>query len=86
MSRRPPREAGRPEAEEHQDSPTQPRPRDAQGHELDGWGLPIAGPVRAARLAALGRPDPNVEPEAWASTSIGAAEPAPEPMTEESNG
>lgn len=50
-----------------QAGPTQPRPRDAAGNELDAWDLPIAGPLRAVRLAELKKPDPNVEPEAWAS-------------------
>lgn len=59
--------------------PTRPRPRDTAGHELDQWGLPLAGPLRAQALAALGRPDPNVEPQAW-------TEPAEAAMTEKSNG
>lgn len=54
-------------AEPIQAAPTQPRPRDAAGNELDAFGLPIAGPLRAAWLAKLGLPDPNHEPEAWAS-------------------
>ncbi|MGE4321769.1 MAG: hypothetical protein AB7E60_01915 [Sphingobium sp.] len=60
-----------------QAAPTSPRPRDAAGNELDQWGLPIAGPLRAARLAGLAKPDPNVEPEAWASVGTGAALVAP---------
>lgn len=52
-----------------QGQPTAPRARDASGNELDAWGLPLAGPLRAARLAAAARPDPNLEPEAWPSIS-----------------
>jgi len=52
-----------------QAEPTQPRPRDASGNELDQWSLPIAGPLRATRLAELNKPDPNIEPEAWASAA-----------------
>lgn len=58
-------------AEPTQAEPTQPRPRDAAGNELDAFGLPIAGPLRAARLAELKRPDPHHEPEAWASADTG---------------
>ncbi|MFY9350107.1 MAG: hypothetical protein WBL20_10290 [Sphingobium sp.] len=50
-----------------QAKPTQPRPCDAEGNELDQWGLPIAGPLRIALLAELERPDPNHEPDAWLS-------------------
>lgn len=50
-----------------QDKPTQPRPVDEAGRELDGYGLPLAGPVRRRLLAEMGKPDPNVEPEAWAT-------------------
>ena len=45
--------------------PTQPRPRDAQGLELDQWGLPLCGPARQAALRSLGKPDPELEPDAW---------------------
>ena len=51
-----------------QDAPTLPAPRDDNGFELDAWGLPVCGPVRAARLAERGLPDPHDEPEAWANT------------------
>jgi hypothetical protein len=61
------------QAKVSQANPTQPRPRDAAGNELDQWGLPIAGPLRAARLAELKKTDPNVEPEAWASAGTGDA-------------
>lgn len=50
-----------------QAEPTSPRTCDAAGNELDAWGLPIAGPLRAAALADLKKPDPHFEPEAWAS-------------------
>ncbi len=48
-----------------QAAPTAPPLRDANGFELDSWGLPIVGPVRAARLAELGLPDPNEQADAW---------------------
>ncbi len=56
--------------EETQDEPTQPRPRDAAGRELDGHGLPRSGPARLRALA--GRPDPALAETA----SEGAAPPA----------
>ncbi|WP_180275679.1 hypothetical protein [Sphingobium sp. IP1] len=61
-----------------QADPTRPRARDATGNEMDAWGLPLAGPLRAVRLAELGKPDPNVEPGAWSSADAGAddADPA----------
>ena len=74
-----PAESNAPVTAGEANEPTRPRPRDAAGHELDQWGLPLAGPLRVAALAAAGRPDPNVEPQAW-------AEPAEAAMTEKSNG
>lgn len=69
--------------------PTQPRRTDAQGRELDQWGLPLNGPARQRALDAAGKPDPNFEPEAWANASDeGAAvivAPAPS-VKEKSNG
>lgn len=59
-----------------QEKPTQPRPVDAAGRELDAFGLPLSGPARRRALEELGRPDPNDEPEAW----------MPTPVTETSNG
>ena len=50
-----------------QAQPTRPRPTDAEGRELDGFGLPLSGPARKRRLEELGKPDPNAEPQAWAS-------------------
>lgn len=44
---------------------TQPPRRDANGAELDAWGLPLIGPLRTARLAQIGKPDPNLDPGAW---------------------
>lgn len=49
-----------------QAEPTRPRPVDAAGRQLDRHGLPLNGPARAARLAELGKPDPDTHPEAWA--------------------
>ena len=69
---------------------TKPRPTDAAGRELDQWGLPYSGPARIRALAELGKPDPNVEPEAWASAGTPASTPdaggAPDTNTEQSNG
>jgi hypothetical protein len=48
-----------------QEEPTADRPRDASGFELDHWGLPLVGPERARRLEALGKTDPNEDPEGW---------------------
>lgn len=48
-----------------QADPTAPRERDAFGSELDQWGLPLSGPIRARMLAELGKPDPNEDPAAW---------------------
>jgi hypothetical protein len=39
-----------------QEEPTRPRPVDANGRQLDRFGLPLSGPARAAALA--GKPDP----------------------------
>lgn len=61
-----------------QADPTRPRPRDAAGNEMDAWGLPIAGPLRAARLAELEKPDPNVEPGAWLPADTGADDADPD--------
>jgi hypothetical protein len=53
---------------------TQPRPTDAAGRELDGFGLPVNGPARVRALA--GRPDPNVDPAAWDALGAAAVKPA----------
>lgn len=60
-----------------QEKPTQPRPVDGAGRQLDQWGLPFSGPARARRLAELNKPDPNDEPGAWAPDGAGAVEAAP---------
>ena len=49
---------GKPDAETMQDEPTQPRPRDAAGRQLDGHGLPLNGPARARALEERGVEDP----------------------------
>lgn len=64
-----------------QDAPTAARPVDANGRELDQWGLPINGPARARALEEIGKPDPHFEPEAWAVVVVGEAA-----VTEVSNG
>lgn len=56
-------------------APTQPRPTDGQGHDLDEWGLPLSGPARRRRLAELGKPDPNIDPTGWAAGAKPAAKP-----------
>lgn len=63
-----------------QDQPTQPPARDAQGFELDEWGLPVTGPARIAALERLGRPDPIIDPEGWAAPDV---DPTPAPLPEE---
>lgn len=63
--------------------PTAPRKVDAQGRELDQWGLPLNGPARIRALAKLGKPDPNVAPEAWAAAAATAKAKA---KTETENG
>lgn len=67
-----------------QELPTEPAQRDAAGFELDSWGLPICGPARIERLAVLGLPDPNFEPEAWAAQAQKAL--VPVISAENSNG
>lgn len=51
-------------------APTAPRPVDAQGHDLDEWGLPISGPARLRRLGELGKPDPNIDPAGWGGAGV----------------
>lgn len=63
-----------------QETSTAPRPVDAQGRELDQWGLPNNGPARVQMLAELGKPDPNLMPDAWTQ------EFAPAVTTETENG
>lgn len=53
--------------QEVQSEATQPRPTDAAGRELDGFGLPLNGPARVGMLLELGLPDPNDDPAAWAA-------------------
>jgi hypothetical protein len=48
-----------------QEQPTRPRPTDAMGRQLDEYGLPLSGPARDRALSELGKPDPNVDPDAW---------------------
>lgn len=65
---------------------TAPRPVDAQGRELDQWGLPINGPARAGALAELGKPDPNDDLTAWTEAAIAPAAPLEAVGTETQNG
>lgn len=55
-----------------QDDPTAPRPTDEAGRVLDGWGLPVNGPARAAALAEAGKPDPLEDPSAWGRPATSA--------------
>ena len=55
-----------------QDDPTRPRPVDDLGQLLDGHGLPINGPGRAAALK--GRPDPALEAPADAPAPVALEE------------
>ena len=54
-----------------QADPTAPPIVDVRGFTLDGYGLPIAGPERSKRLAALAaregveRADPAIDPDGW---------------------
>ena len=54
-----------------QADPTAPARVDVRGFTLDGYGLPIAGPERSKRLAALAvregveRADPAIDPDGW---------------------
>jgi len=57
-----------PPAERTQAEPTAPRPVTENGRVLDGWGLPLSGPARAAALAELRKPDPLADPAAWATS------------------
>lgn len=70
------------EIETTQEPPTQPASRDANGFELDAWGLPVCGPVRAARLAKLGKADPHDDPEAWADAPVVGAPVVGAPVTD----
>ena len=72
MSKTPPRatRAASAEPQISQDRPTAPRPRDAQGRELDQWGLPMGGRVRAAALEAADRREPRDFPEDWEGTEF----------------
>lgn len=60
-----------------QDKPTQPRPTDQTGRQLDRFGLPLSGPARIAALA--GKPDP-------ALADAGADETAPVTTGEQQEG
>lgn len=62
--------------------PTMPRQMSAEGFELDEWGLPLCGPARIAVLEKLGKPDPNISPEAWQVP----AKASDAKLTEKSNG
>lgn len=53
-----------------QADPTAPRERAPNGLELDQWGLPLSGPMRARWLADMGKLDPNVDPDAWVHPAV----------------
>lgn len=57
--------AGEMEPAISQEQPTSPAMRDENGYELDEYNLPRSGPARAAKLTAMGRPDPYDDPKAW---------------------
>lgn len=67
------------QAETTQNAPTAEPLRDENGWELDQWGLPICKPVRITRLAALGMPDPNEDPDAWPEMAPDAGDTPPAP-------
>lgn len=71
--------AAEPAPEVSQAEPTAAQPRDANGHVLDEYGLPLSGPLRAARLVELNADDPrdvdvfNVpRAEPWRSMKLSA--------------
>jgi hypothetical protein len=57
------------EPETTQAAATAAPPRDASGFELDSWGLPVSGPMRAVRLAEMQMPDPLDDPKEWKKQS-----------------
>lgn len=61
---------------------TKSRPRDAQGRELDEYGLPLIGPARQRALAEMAMPDPNTHPEAWSRRQAVTAAPIETPEQE----
>ena len=70
-----------------QAEPTRATTRDENGFELDQWSLPVAGPARAGVLAALGKPDPALDPEGWSAADTKAAAKADTiPATEMTDG
>lgn len=66
-----------------QADPTQPQPTREDGLVVDGFGLPISGPARAAALAELGKPDPDLDPDAWGAADVRAAAKVDAAPTEE---
>lgn len=48
-----------------QEPSTLPRVRDAQGRELDQWGLPMNARARAAALEVADRREPREFPQDW---------------------
>lgn len=66
MTRRAPDDLTRKAPDITQAEPTAPRPVDPDGRALDQWGLPLSGPARIRALTELKKPDPQVDPAAWA--------------------
>lgn len=61
------------------EEPTAERPRDANGRELDEWGLPRNGPARVDALCQLGKRDPRTHPEDWSDEPAKSARRARKP-------
>lgn len=59
-----------------QEAPSAAPERDANGFELDRWGLPVSGPIRALRLAEMAMPDPLDNPKAWKKIPADKGDPA----------
>ncbi|WP_336973419.1 hypothetical protein [Sphingobium aromaticiconvertens] len=70
----------RSKAKTTQEKPTAPRSVDGAGRQVDQWDLPYSGPARVRALEELGKPDPNIEPEAWAPPITDTS------LTEQNNG
>lgn len=74
--------------------PTQPRPVDENGFELDEWGLPLVGPRRIRALKDMDRRDPREFPEDWTpappskpiESKAATIAQATDPVKENSNG
>ncbi|UIJ46901.1 hypothetical protein LZK98_08155 [Sphingomonas cannabina] len=60
-----------------QAEPTQPRPVDHNGYQLDEHGLPLVGPARRRVLEKLRAADPERFPDDWDGVSLPPERSAP---------